>query len=415
MHDSRVRAAPVHVVKDRLVALIALLRADGLAVSVAESIDAAAAAAAIGFARADLRDALAAALVKDERDRERFDRCFDEIFPAAPPVVPGRRRGRTTRAPTEEGAGTGPGGREGVGGSGPPAAALGSVARGTPAAERDRPPSPESRQARGPVPGPGRGASPALAGHAAGAASRSRREAEILAKPFRAMTPQDVDEAQALVRTLARRVQARLRRRLQPRVRERLDFRRTIRAAIARGGVLVERRFRGRRPGRPVLVALCDLSASAAVATDFFLALLAPSTRFFRSVRLFGYVDRLVEIELVDGQIRPAGPIDLMARSDFGRVLADLRALADAEPVLGADTVFLVLGDARNNRRPPRADLLAAARTRVRRLLWLNPEPRERWNTGDSVMAVYARTADLVVPCGSLATLDEALGAVARL
>ena len=104
-----------------------------------------------------------------------------------------------------------------------------------------------------------------------------------------------------------------------------------------------------------------------------------------------------------------------MARSDFGRVLADLTTLADDASLLGVDTVLLVLGDARNNRRPPRADLLAAARARVRRLLWLNPEPRARWDTGDSVMTVYARVADAVVPCGSLAALDEALAAVARL
>jgi hypothetical protein len=130
-------------------------------------------------------------------------------------------------------------------------------------------------------------------------------------------------------------------------------------------------------------------------------------------VRLFGFVDRLVEIEFADGQVRPAAPIDLMARSDFGRVLQDL--VDEHGPSLGADTVLLILGDARNNRRPPRADLLAAARARVRRLLWLNPDPVERWNTGDSVIATYARHADAVVSCGTLAELERALAVVARL
>jgi uncharacterized protein with von Willebrand factor type A (vWA) domain len=102
-----------------------------------------------------------------------------------------------------------------------------------------------------------------------------------------------------------------------------------------------------------------------------------------------------------------------MARSDFGRVLRDLVA-ADAG-LLGADTVLLILGDARNNRRPPRADLLAAARARVRRAVWLNPDPLERWNTGDSVIASYARHVDAVVACGTLAELERALAAVARL
>ena len=34
--------------------------------------------------------------------------------------------------------------------------------------------------------------------------------------------------------------------------------------------------------------------------------------------------------------------------------------MEDHATILGGDTVLLVLGDARNNRRPPRADLLGA-------------------------------------------------------
>ena len=71
---------------------------------------------------------------------------------------------------------------------------------------------------------------------------------------------------EAEVRAIARRVTARLRRRLTPRQTGRLDFRRTIRAAVPRGGIPFERHYRGRRPGAPDLVALCDLSASTAIA-----------------------------------------------------------------------------------------------------------------------------------------------------
>ena len=239
------------------------------------------------------------------------------------------------------------------------------------------------------------------------------RERQLLHLPFRAMTATDVEACADLARVIALRVTARVRRRLAPRKTGRLDFRRTIRAAVPRGGIPFERHYRGRRPGAPDLVALCDLSASTAVATDFFLALLAPTAQYFRHVRLFGFVDRLIEIEFMDGQVRPAAPIDLMARSDFGRVLKDLTV----EPMatLGPDTVLLILGDARNNRRPPRADLLATARAQVRRVLWLNPDPPERWNGGDSVIATYARYADAVVACGSLADLERALTAVTKL
>jgi len=66
------------------------------------------------------------------------------------------------------------------------------------------------------------------------------------------MTPVDVEACAVLARAIAQRVTARLRRRLAPRKTGRLDFRRTIRAAVPRGGVPFERHYRGRRPGAPI-------------------------------------------------------------------------------------------------------------------------------------------------------------------
>ncbi len=108
------------------------------------------------------------------------------------------------------------------------------------------------------------------------------------------------------------------------------------------------------------------------------------------------------------GHVAPGGPLDLYARSDFGRVLGDFWA---ARVPLGRGTLLLVLGDARNNRLPARGDLLRAVRARVQRVLWLVPEPRARWNTGDSVLGVYAPHCDAVVEC---LTLRDVVAAVRR-
>lgn len=440
--------------KARIEALIAALRREGVAVSIAEAMDAARAVAVVGVERSALRDALAATLVKDEHDRAVFVAAFDAVFPARSGDVAEARGARRRRRGGEEGgAGGGAGGGSADGGAPrrdgsdahegaadgraarpasdparrgeraarPPLSHAGDErhAAGDEAAHEGRQPPDAERRAT--ASGERRSAHAAdeprgdADDAAVGAATRARlaRERALLRLPFRAMTPVEVEASAELARAIAARCTTRVRRRLRPRVTGRLDFRRTIRAAVPRGGVPFDRRWRSRRPGAPDLVALCDLSASTATATDFFLATLAPASAHFRRVTLFGFVDRLVEIEFVDGQVRPAAPIDLMARSDFGRVLRDL--VENEASVLGADTVLLVLGDARNNRRPPRADLLAAARARVRRVLWLNPDPRERWDTGDSVIAAYARHVDAVVACGSLAELDRALGAVAAL
>jgi uncharacterized protein len=170
--------------------------------------------------------------------------------------------------------------------------------------------------------------------------------------------------------------------------------------------------FRRPRPGKTDLLALVDLSYSTATAAQFLLALLSPAHACFRRVTLLAYVDTPVEISVEDGHVIPHEPLDLNARSDFGKVL---QKLGDQhEPRLGRNTVLLILGDARNNRRPPRADLLARLRHRVRAVFWLNPEPPERWKTGDSVMAVYARHADFVFAAHDLTTLAAAMASLMK-
>src|SRR5213594_1168717 len=90
----------------RILDFVQTLRArGGVEVSVAESLDALVAVAAV-----------AVALVKHEADRPAFDRLFDEAFPLVGGAEEGRRRRRARGAgggavPTGAGGGAGDGGR----------------------------------------------------------------------------------------------------------------------------------------------------------------------------------------------------------------------------------------------------------------------------------------------------------------
>jgi uncharacterized protein len=366
----------------RILAFVQTLRAAGIEPSVAEAMDAIAAVSAAGVDREILRESLAATLVKDEGERATFDALFEMAFPLVGPGGDGQRRRRRRQGasggavPTGDGRGTSAGAKRG--------------ARTEPNQHDDER---HGRQER-------------ARAETAGTAAHRWRAAEtrrLLALPFHEFTAQDVSEARALVRDLGNRLRGRLARRARAARRGRLDFRRTIRGSLSSGGVPVRPRWRSRRPGRPDLIALCDLSGSVAVASELLLGLLAPASDYFRRVQLFAYVDRLCPVSIEDGHVAPGGPLDLHARSDFGRVLVDLWETAGGG--LGRSTLLLVIGDARNNRLPPRADLLRAVRDRVRHILWLVPEPQARWDTGDSVLDLYAPACDGVVECLDLATL----------
>jgi uncharacterized protein len=366
----------------RLSVFINALRDAGLPITVAETLDAMRAAAAAGIERAVLRESLAAALVKDEADRPLFEDVFNRFF-AAPP----RTRRRTEHMqPAREGEGHGAG-------------TFNTAPSQHPVQRRDepRPAADEPRRAERPRPDAHLDRGRKLA-----------RAREVSSRPFREMTAHDIEESAALVAALATRFRAHLSRRQRADQRGRLDVRRTMRRAISSGGVPLDLAFRRRRPGRPDLVALCDYSHSVIAASNFLLGLLAPAHAFFRHVQLFAYVDRPVAVTVESRGLVPHALLDHYARSDFGRVLSEFHERYATH--LTRNTILLILGDARNNRRPPRHDVLARIHAgAIKRIVWLNPEPPARWNTGDSVMRLYAPYCDVLLSASNLRELFHAV------
>jgi len=374
-------------VKDRLLSFVDALREAGLAITVAEALDAMHVVGVTGVELEAFREGLAAALVKDEADRPAFDAVFERFFAA-----PARGRGRGER-PRVSGEGQGRGSGR---------------AQSAPAFSEQRrhkkepaPPRPAQSRTEGRKREDGEERGRKLA-----------RVRALLKLPFEQMSSPDVEACEALMVELAQRLRAHLSRRRRASRRGTVDIRRTLRRSISTGGVPIDPAFRCRRPGRPDLLAFCDLSHSVAIASKFLLALIAPASAYFRRVRLFGYVDRAVEISLEAGVMVPHEPLDLYARSDFGKVLVGFWGLY--EPLLTRNTQVLILGDARNNRRPPRADLLGRIRSAVRQVIWLNPESAGRWNTGDSAMAAYQRHCDAVLAASNVRELYAALQRVFR-
>ena len=72
-------------------------------------------------------------------------------------------------------------------------------------------------------------------------------------------------------------------------------------------------------------------------------------------------------------------------------------------------TSVIILGDARGNGTDPRTDIVALMAKRAKRIIWLNPEFRSSWGTGDSDMYRYAPYCSLVRVCSSLNDLERVI------
>src|SRR5690349_12141098 len=179
-----------------------------------------------------------------------------------------------------------------------------------------------------------------------------------------------------------------------------VDFRRTMRASLQTGGVPIALKYRPRRPRRPEIFVLCDVSTSVTSASTFFLSVLHALHDAFRKLRSFVFIERISEVTDVlererdfraasEAVSKDAGVADISGYTDYGRVWTEFLALIEDE--LHPRATVIVLGDARTNGRPPRDDVFAAITARAGRTFWLNPEPRLYWNYGDSVIAAYEK------------------------
>jgi uncharacterized protein with von Willebrand factor type A (vWA) domain len=375
----------------RLLRFFEALRSEGLPVSPAETIDALRAIGQVGIERSTLREALAACVVKRAEDLPVFHSLFDRFFPRPP------KKGTRGQRPagTSDGVGIHRGKAQ--------ESFRGRVVREleTKSQEAAHP----RRLFRYQAHRNGQGAEEETQASAVPHRHEGER-ASWMEQPFRTMHVQELRELGPELERLARFFARRLGGRRAASRRGRLDFRRTFRWSVAQGGALCRLAWHQPRPRHTDLVALCDLSHSVAAASFFFLCLVSAARSAFRRSSLFGFVDEPVEIEFVAHSVYPAGKLDLAARSDYGRVF---RSLLSRHAVFTRNTLLLILGDARTNRRPPGREWLAEIARQCRGVVWLNPEPESLWNTGDSVVGLYARHCQLVLAASNARELTRAL------
>ncbi|MDP9019900.1 MAG: VWA domain-containing protein [Actinomycetota bacterium] len=232
---------------------------------------------------------------------------------------------------------------------------------------------------------------------------------------FMHATREELAQLRRSLQPLTRRLAVRLARKRRHR-RGSLDFRATVRRSLGSGGVPVEPRFRHRRPAKPEIFVVADISGSVAAFARFTLALVHAISSQFSRVRSFVFIDGLDEVtpffsgeDDIDAAIRrvntEADVVWAEGHSDYGMALEAFWDRFSGD-VSGRTTV-LVLGDARTNYHEPRSWVVRDLGHRARHLYWLNPEPSAYWDSGDSVMSDYGAHCDGVYECRNLRQLER--------
>ncbi len=247
----------------------------------------------------------------------------------------------------------------------------------------------------------------------------ARGEKSLLHRSISSLTADEVQRMRTVVRRLAERLKARLSRRRKVRRRGKLSVRRTLRKNLSTGGEPYKLVFRARRPERPEIIVLCDVSDSVRSVSRLMLQFVYTLQELYARVRSFVFVSDIGEVTplfkktdvgtAVD--LATAGRvINLSANSNYGHALKLFR-----DTWLGSitrRTTVIIIGDGRTNYNPPNAWVLAEVKRKCRRLIWLCPEERHSWGFGDSEMPLYARHCDRVE---SVRSLDDLARVAAEL
>ncbi len=241
---------------------------------------------------------------------------------------------------------------------------------------------------------------------------------DLMYKSFDALTDNETEilrqEIQRLVTQLRSRAALRRKRGRQGK----FDSKGTIRANQRYGGVPLEIKFKTRKL-KPSLVLLYDVSRSMENVVEFMLRLSYELHDQISKMHSFAFYNRLEPIpdevmmalrhnqpEAAFGIIRQMLPY-IPYGTDLGNSLEEFEA--SHLGVVNGRTTFIIVGDGRNNYSSPRADIIKSLQRKAKRLIWFNPEPRGKWGTDDSDMLDYAPLCDAVYEVRNLAQLATAV------
>ena len=221
-----------------------------------------------------------------------------------------------------------------------------------------------------------------------------------------------------IIKKMARRLISVHSRRKRKSQRGMLDIRSTIRANQEYDGILFETIWKKTKVDRPKIVALCDVSGSVANVSRFFLMFLHSLTEILPNVRTFAFSNNAGEVtdlfENKDIEVAAAETLLLNGggSTDYGQAFVDLEGLLENN--IDRKTTVIILGDARSNYGDPRCDVLKTIQEKSKRILFLNPEPKSVWGTGDSEMLRFVPYCSKSKVCSSLFDLERVVDDMLR-
>jgi uncharacterized protein with von Willebrand factor type A (vWA) domain len=235
---------------------------------------------------------------------------------------------------------------------------------------------------------------------------------------FSAVEQRDMEAA---VRRIARQIHGAKTRRMKQDRTGKISVRHTLRNNVQYEGIPFNPVLRKHREQKPRLALLCDVSMSTRNLSRFWLHMVYQMHNLFSKVRTFAFVADMAEVthlfeehtlqravdDIFSGRV-----LDADANSDFGKAASQF--VNEHLSTVNHRTTVVILGDGRNNGKPPNVEALEEIAGHAKQVIWMTPEPKWGWQLGSCDMPAYEQACNRVEVVRTVDQLAEVAEEIIR-
>lgn len=238
-------------------------------------------------------------------------------------------------------------------------------------------------------------------------------DSNLLFEDMKRIKERDLPQVTALLKVLSRKLATKISRRYRVSKKVvRLDLRRSIKSNVRYGGIIFKLQYRQKRIQKPAILLICDVSGSMARYASFVIQFIYGLSTVVRNIESFIFAE---ELERVTDYFHASRSfentmVDLMSRSkiwgkgtNLHRSLVRLRE--EHGKLLTANTVVIILSDAKTLEVEETARDLSKLKMVVKEVIWLNTLPQAEWEGLSSVTAFQRHC--MMYECYTLAHLEK--------
>lgn len=251
---------------------------------------------------------------------------------------------------------------------------------------------------------------------------QKKDDSELMQRSLRKIfefSPAEQRETEAAIRRIARQIHGAKTRRLKQDRTGHISVPHTLRRNVRYDGIPFKPVLRRHHEKRPRVALLCDVSLSTRNLSRFWLHMVYQMQNLFSKVRTFVFVAELAEVtrifeehsmhravdEIFSGRV-----LDADVNSDFGKAAGQF--VDEHLSTVNHRTTVVILGDGRNNGKPPNLEALEEISQHARQVIWITPEPKWGWALGSCDMPLYEKVCNRVEV---VRTVDQLAGVAEEL